>query len=212
MTICTYYLACSLRACAALCLFCHLNLQEAIDSARLAWISAHEPENFNDFIEARGSMASTETDWVDNKSSDHCMLCVDKFTYSNRRHHCRCCGTLCCAPCSTKRLRLQYDPRASVGSSSSGKGFQGDRVCDGCFNKLSSEAMARNAAMAKAKKELLLQLERDEKQGLLNGANSSLSMSGKVNRSESGGALSGHGDQIDDLKEVRDSSFFTSLS
>jgi hypothetical protein len=71
--------------------------------------------------------------------------------------------------------------------------------------------MARNAAMAKAKKELLLQLERDEKQGLLNGANSSLSMSGKVNQSESGGALSGHGDQIDDLKEVRNS-FITSLS
>lgn len=75
-------------------------------------------------------------------------------------------------------------------------------MCDGCFNRLSCEAVTRNAAMAKAKKELLLQIERDEKMGLLNGSSSSTNLSAKMSRSESAGAMSSTGDQIDDLKDV----------
>merc|ERR1711964_890812 len=34
--------------------------------------------------------------------SDTCMLCDAKFTTTFRRHHCRACGILICAPCSKK--------------------------------------------------------------------------------------------------------------
>ena len=135
---------------------------------------------------------------MDNAASDHCMLCVDKFTYSNRRHHCRCCGTLCCAPCSTKRLRLQHDLKAS----SSGKVPAGERVCDGCFNRLNNEAVARNAAMAKAKKVLLLQLENDEKADLLHQSSNGSVTDVTLLSGESPSQSSGHHDQIDGLKEV----------
>jgi len=78
------------------------------------------------------------------------MLCVDNFTYSNRRHHCRFCGILCCDLCSTKKLQLGallLDPlkphsppnkssSKSNGSSSSSSLGAASRVCDGCFNSL----------------------------------------------------------------------------
>lgn len=129
------------------------------------------------------------------------MLCVEKFTYSNRRHHCRSCGTLCCAPCSSKRLPLHLAPK-SRGSSGGNSG--GDRVCDGCFNRLTYEATTRNIALAKAKKEMLLQLERekeeDEKKELLSGAvNHSLSPASSPNAS---GVLSSETDTISDLKDT----------
>ena len=69
-----------------------------------------------------------------DSESDHCLLCLDKFTMSNRRHHCRGCGVLVCMLCSTKKL---YMTPASRGGSSSKQ----DRVCDGCFNRFTFEAM-----------------------------------------------------------------------
>lgn len=89
-------------------------------------------------------------------------MCLDKFTYSSRRHHCRNCGILCCAVCSTKRLCLKTDGHRS--SSSKGIGnppppspvptTSGERVCDGCFNKLSFEAGSRDLLMQKAQREI----------------------------------------------------------
>lgn len=57
-------------------------------------------------------------------------------------------------------MRLQLNTRSSGG----GKSAPGDRVCDGCFNLLTSEAIARNAALAKAKKDMQQQLEKDEQE------------------------------------------------
>mmetsp|Transcript_13242 Transcript_13242/g.19951 ORF Transcript_13242/g.19951 Transcript_13242/m.19951 type:complete len:734 (+) Transcript_13242:86-2287(+) len=165
------------------------SFREAIDSARLAWHSAKEPSNFEEYIATRDPMIS-QMDWVDNNASDYCMLCVDKFTYSNRRHHCRGCGTLCCAPCSTKRLPLQILDRK--GSNTKGAG---ERVCDGCFNRLTSEAVARNVAMAKAKKDLLLQMESDKEtqhEELLNGS---------VSKANANDADNGE-NKVDDVKDA----------
>lgn len=68
-------------------------------------------------------------------------------------------------------------------------------MCDGCFNKLSCEAVARNMAMAKAKKELILQLERDEKEALLHGSSMNAG-------SATEGDGEGTNDRLEDLKDV----------
>jgi ankyrin repeat protein len=208
------------------------HLQAAIDSARIAWLSSVVPENFDDFINAKGQMignvqhpspsfllssvpsslfaSPSSKEWVEDKAAPHCLLCVERFTYSNRRHHCRSCGTLCCAPCSSKRLPLQLRSSRSRSSSSSNgaAGGSGDRVCDGCYNRLLSEAATRNIALAKAKKELLLQRERekelDEKHELMNGAATSPASSpSETDPSGSpGGGLSGLKDTLGELGEA----------
>lgn len=37
-----------------------------------------------------------------------CMLCSNKFTLVNRRHHCRSCGRVLCGTCSAIRRLLPY--------------------------------------------------------------------------------------------------------
>lgn len=76
----------------------------------------------------------SDQDMADNES-DHCLLCVDKFTMSNRRHHCRGCGILVCMLCSTKRLFM------TPLSNRNGANTKPDRVCDGCFNRFTYEAV-----------------------------------------------------------------------
>jgi len=41
-------------------------------------------------------------DWVPDEESARCMLCQVKFTFINRRHHCRNCGRLACGKCAPK--------------------------------------------------------------------------------------------------------------
>jgi hypothetical protein len=61
--------------------------------------------------------------WTSDKEADHCTVCQNKFTMTNRRHHCRQCGTLVCKACSMNRAELAMDQGAKV------------RVCDQCFLK-----------------------------------------------------------------------------
>eukprot|EP01006_Ploeotia_vitrea_P047592 TRINITY_DN67142_c7_g14_i1.p1 TRINITY_DN67142_c7_g14~~TRINITY_DN67142_c7_g14_i1.p1 ORF type:complete len:1084 (-),score=615.57 TRINITY_DN67142_c7_g14_i1:57-3308(-) len=58
--------------------------------------------------------------WQQDKHHKACPLCSVKFTLFFRRHHCRQCGTVCCADCSSQRMTL-----AKL------KGKQ--RVCDRCY-------------------------------------------------------------------------------
>lgn len=98
---------------------------------------------------------------MDDSASLQCLLCTEKFTYTLRRHHCRACGILCCDNCSTKRLRLAAKGKSAVGrngtsptpSPSGGKQVDGERVCDGCFNRLSFNSFQWSLAEAKARKE-----------------------------------------------------------
>jgi hypothetical protein len=41
--------------------------------------------------------------WVADSSSDWCNLCRQRFSRSNRRHHCRVCGELICNTCSRQK-------------------------------------------------------------------------------------------------------------
>ncbi|UYV83503.1 ZFYVE28 [Cordylochernes scorpioides] len=60
--------------------------------------------------------------WVPDTESDHCMACGAIFTLLRRRHHCRHCGRLFCARCSSNSIPLpRFGQHKPV------------RVCDECF-------------------------------------------------------------------------------
>ncbi|ESP02327.1 hypothetical protein LOTGIDRAFT_238051 [Lottia gigantea] len=60
--------------------------------------------------------------WVPDSSASVCMVCgVERFSMFNRRHHCRRCGRVVCAACSTKRTMVQ-------GVSA--------RVCNDCYQQI----------------------------------------------------------------------------
>ncbi|KAF9928490.1 Vacuolar protein-sorting-associated protein 27 [Linnemannia zychae] len=60
-------------------------------------------------------------DWTD---SDVCTRCRVAFTLTNRKHHCRACGSTFCGQCSSRNMAL---PELGV--------TQEVRVCDGCWTK-----------------------------------------------------------------------------
>jgi len=64
--------------------------------------------------------------WTEDSVSEVCLICkLTRFSLLNRRHHCRNCGVLACAACSTERRLLKnIDRKKPV------------RVCHACAEKL----------------------------------------------------------------------------
>lgn len=59
--------------------------------------------------------------WIPDSEALRCMICGEKFTLMQRRHHCRQCGSVVCSKCSAKKKELP------------GQGKK--RVCDSCYTK-----------------------------------------------------------------------------
>lgn len=52
------------------------------------------------------SLDSEAVDWIPDDLAPQCMVCDSPFSCWSRRHHCRSCGIVCCAGCSTARIPL----------------------------------------------------------------------------------------------------------
>ncbi|PAA50870.1 hypothetical protein BOX15_Mlig002541g1 [Macrostomum lignano] len=83
--------------------------------------------------------AETSPIWVPDSAASVCMHCkTAQFGVVNRRHHCRRCGAVVCAPCSN---RTWLFPSISATP---------QRVCLTCYNKLSSHSTAGASSSANA--------------------------------------------------------------
>lgn len=73
--------------------------------------------------------------WMKDEGVDSCLSCRVKFSFSERRHHCRNCGQVFCSKCSRfeteiRRLRI----------------LKPVRVCQTCYNMLRVQHAADNIA------------------------------------------------------------------
>ena len=110
-----------------------IQAKEALRDALLAWAERGETA-----LE-EGGVLSDEKDWVHDNAISVCMACGTEFNLTRRRHHCRRCGLLVDAQCSSKTFRAYGEPApiiVSPVSSPKGKAAEatGERCCDSCYN------------------------------------------------------------------------------
>ncbi|XP_050554116.1 lateral signaling target protein 2 homolog [Spodoptera frugiperda] len=89
------------------------NLQASVSTGDLTYSSSAPPERL--------------PEWVPDIAAPACMRCAAHFTAFRRRHHCRNCGKVFCASCSSNSIPLpRYGQLKPV------------RVCDECFKTIAS--------------------------------------------------------------------------
>jgi hypothetical protein len=66
--------------------------------------------------------------WVKDEMAEACKACQVKFSFSERRHHCRQCGHVFCNNCSKYETQI---PRLHINKQV--------RVCQACFNQIKAD-------------------------------------------------------------------------
>lgn len=77
-------------------------------------------ENRRDELRRTSAQRMGPVKWVPDHLVSACQSCQEPFTLTKRRHHCRACGKVFCAKCSSKESRVRWYEEA-------------ERVCDTCF-------------------------------------------------------------------------------
>lgn len=111
------------------------SLSEAIMGARHQFLyhPIKEPDFLSLVAPELAPMQKHHEGWSHDKSSSSCLCCGDAFSVlSTRRHHCRLCGVLCCAACSSKSIPV---PSGSGSGGAAGDKTAALRVCDSCYNE-----------------------------------------------------------------------------
>lgn len=80
---------------------------------------------------------SPKFEWESDTVAKTCRVCVKKFGFLLRRHHCRKCGLVVCDKCSPWKVYLNstdilQDPEGNL-ESSSVLATQPQRVCEKCY-------------------------------------------------------------------------------
>ncbi|TFY73208.1 hypothetical protein EWM64_g10804, partial [Hericium alpestre] len=96
--------------------------------------------------------------WKPDSHASHCetFLCHERFTLFERRHHCRKCGGIFCAACSTRNtplldttaLSFLHPPRNTPLSlyASPSSPLLPARVCDACWDQIHGSPTPRSRA------------------------------------------------------------------
>ena len=94
---------------------CEIVVQNDDDSTniRRVYVSADETDAFS------------EVGWVHNENVVACLSCFQEFGWFRWRHHCRTCGLLVCAECTSSGL---IQGMAELGEQT---------VCNKCFGRVS---------------------------------------------------------------------------
>ncbi len=90
--------------------------------------------------EEAGKIGNSAPVWIPDRRVTMCQNCAAEFGVLVRRHHCRACGKVVCAPCSGNRAPLRY------------RDFESARVCDGCYEFLEKELGPMENLRARFKK------------------------------------------------------------
>lgn len=96
-----------------------IELRRKLDDSQAA---LHELGRENQSIQVEPAK-QTGRKWADDAEVNGCLTCQSTFSITNRKHHCRNCGQIFCAECSTKQTTLPNYKKPQ-------------RVCDGCFAEL----------------------------------------------------------------------------
>ena len=72
-------------------------------------------------LSRQAELGETAPVWVPDNRVTMCQACQAVFSLLVRRHHCRACGKVVCAPCSSNKAPLRY------------RHFEASRVCDACY-------------------------------------------------------------------------------
>ncbi|KAM4097619.1 hypothetical protein ACJW30_07G015100 [Castanea mollissima] len=104
----------------------------------IRWSQAQPSNEGNASQSQSGNVSRSRDFWMPDHSCRVCYECDSQFTIFNRRHHCRLCGRVFCAKCTTNSVPAPPDcPRHSAQED-----WERIRVCNYCFNQWSAQGTA----------------------------------------------------------------------
>eukprot|EP00092_Neocalanus_flemingeri_P003593 GFUD01003856.1.p1 GENE.GFUD01003856.1~~GFUD01003856.1.p1 ORF type:complete len:774 (+),score=113.91 GFUD01003856.1:3573-5894(+) len=96
-------------------------LNSAIEEYRSRKATFVTLDQLNPVLRFEGKLGDSAPVWIPDQRVTMCQSCSAEFSLVNRRHHCRACGAVVCAPCSANKAPLRY------------RQFESSRVCDICY-------------------------------------------------------------------------------